>query len=191
MKTVSQEGHYFVNFSEYMGSRVLRALCNCCCKSKQCYKERMQRLKRHKIAQERLISEVDLVSVMQMKRTAEFMAKLSLKRYQRALVSRFRKYQLDYLGKMKFSGRSERNDSVDEEVQVLSTDIQRRASTILGQAVDLLKSREVLSHAQEMLLQDIQENFDAEENNADMAILYEVTGYQDSKKRQFFKDFDY
>ena len=58
----------------------------------------MQRLKRHEEASEQLNNEIDIVKLLYVQRIGQFIAKLILKKHQRALVTSFKKYQVDDLG---------------------------------------------------------------------------------------------
>ena len=58
----------------------------------------MKRLKRHEEASQKLADEIDIVKLLYVQRVGQFIAKLILKKHQRALVTSFRKYQLDDLG---------------------------------------------------------------------------------------------
>ena len=61
--------------------------------------ERQERLKRHEEASEKLNDEIDIVKLVYVQRIGQFLAKLILKKHQRALVTSFKKYQIDDLGK--------------------------------------------------------------------------------------------
>ena len=87
--TVAGRGKYFYGFVEYCWSQLLRCLCCCCCKHKDWFKRRMKRLERHKEASELVTREMDLVDMIYIKRLCQFLAKVVLKKHQRALVTSF------------------------------------------------------------------------------------------------------
>ena len=95
MRKVASRGKYFYYYSEYLLMCFLRTFCCCfCSESRPCYRRRMERLKRHEEACEKLDSEVDIVKLLYVQRVGSFIAKLILKKHQRALVTTFKKYQL-------------------------------------------------------------------------------------------------
>ena len=53
----------------------------------------------------------------------------------------------------------------------------------------MLKNRKALTEAQEVLLVDVEERFDAAVNETDIAILYEVTGFKPDLGSRFLDDF--
>ena len=95
--TVAGRGKYFYSYVEYNWSILLKNLCNCCCKRKDWFKRRMRRLERHEKATDNLAQELDVVDLIYIKRLSQFLAKLVLKKHQRALITSFRRYQLDDL----------------------------------------------------------------------------------------------
>ena len=54
----------------------------------------MQRLKRHEVASEQLNNEIDIVKLLYVQRIGQFIAKLILKKHQRALVTSLRNTKL-------------------------------------------------------------------------------------------------
>lgn len=52
----------------------------------------MKRLERHEEASEKLIEELDVVKYVYVNRIGQFLAKMILKKHQRALVTSFKKY---------------------------------------------------------------------------------------------------
>ena len=52
----------------------------------------MAKLERHEAASERLANEIDIVKLLYVQRIGQFIAKLILKKHQRALVTNFKKY---------------------------------------------------------------------------------------------------
>ena len=91
MRTVAERGKYFYNYSEYLLSLFLRSVC-CCCRHGPWLKRRIKKLERHEAASERLTQEIDIVKLLSLQRIGNFMAKLVLKKHQRALVTNFSKY---------------------------------------------------------------------------------------------------
>ena len=95
MRKVASRGKYFYYYSEYLLMCFLRTFCCCLCsESRPCYRRRMDRLKRHEEACEKLDGEIDIVKLLYVQRVGSFIAKLILKKHQRALVTTFKKYQL-------------------------------------------------------------------------------------------------
>ena len=97
MNTVAGRGKYFYNYTEYLYSNFLKLLCSCCCKKKDCFKRRMKRLERHENASEKLCKEMDIVNFIYVRRLSQFISKMVLDKHQRALVTSFKKYQLEDL----------------------------------------------------------------------------------------------
>lgn len=111
MRTVAERGKYFYNYSEYLLSLILRFVC-CCCSQGPWLKRRIKKLKRHEAASERLANEIDIVKLLSIQRVGHFMAKLVLKKHQRALVTNFSKYQLDDLCKERERGAKTKSEAL-------------------------------------------------------------------------------
>ena len=92
MRTVAERSTYWYNYSEFLCTSLLRKFCSCCCKNLTAYKQRLLKLERHEDAQDRLISEIDIVKIVHALRVAQFISKMILKRHQRALVASFSDY---------------------------------------------------------------------------------------------------
>ena len=97
LRIVAERGKYFYNYSEYLCAGALR-YCSCCCKNKPWYKRHMEKLKRHDAASEKLSEEIDIIKFIYVLRVGQFISKLILNKSQRALVTSFKKYQIDDLG---------------------------------------------------------------------------------------------
>ena len=97
MRTVAERGKYFYHYGEYFLFSCLRSYCCCFTKGDRCQR-RMRRLERHEEASEKLIDELDVVKYVYVNRIGQFLAKMILKKHQRALVTSFKKYQVDDLG---------------------------------------------------------------------------------------------
>ena len=97
LRIVAERGKYFYNYSEYWLAGALN-YCGCCCKNKPWYKRNMEKLKRHESASEMLSEEVDIIKFIYVLRVGQFLSKLILNKSQRALVTSFKKYQIDDLG---------------------------------------------------------------------------------------------
>ena len=69
-------------------------MCGCCCKDLDWYKRKVSKLERHEKAVEVLTEELDIVKQIKGDRVTDFLAKMSLKRYQRALVENFQRFQI-------------------------------------------------------------------------------------------------
>ena len=70
----------------------------CCCfvkKDSIWWKDRLFKYNRYETAVEKLNEEIDILKHIQNQRVSEFMAKLILRKHQRALVQSFKRFQLD------------------------------------------------------------------------------------------------
>ena len=93
MFTVAERGKYFYNYSEYLLALMVRFFCCCACfHTGAWHKRRVSKLERHEIASERLAHEIDIVKLLYLQRIGSFLAKLMLKKHQRALVTNFKSY---------------------------------------------------------------------------------------------------
>ena len=97
MQTVAERGKYWYSYSEYLLASLLVSYCCTCFKDHSCIKRRSKRLKRHKYAYEKLANEIDIVKLLYVQRVGQFIAKLFLRKHQRALVTNFKKFQLKNL----------------------------------------------------------------------------------------------
>ena len=61
MKTVSERGKYFYNYSEYLLSWILSSCCCCACGKTDWYHRRVKRYERHETAREKLAEEIDII----------------------------------------------------------------------------------------------------------------------------------
>ena len=158
----------------------------CCCVNKDSlrWKVRNFKFERYEKAVEKMNAEIDILKHIQNQRVSEFIAKLVLRKHQRALVQSFQKYQLD--------------DMIAEEEAVMR---QSQMITQLANAAesdDLLDSiagpneryknlnEKGLTDQQRELIDEIREKFDPKEVVADLCILYEVTAYKDESAEANF-----
>ena len=111
------------------------------------------------------------------------MAKLFLKRHQRALIPTFRQYQLDELdaGSMQPSAIGDQNDA-------LLTGTLNQADSTVSVMADDFENDEHLTNEQLELLREIAEQFSPEDNTADLCILYECTGFKANTESARFWD---
>lgn len=93
-ETIIQQDQYDQNYCEILFLEKVRFLCGCCCKNKDWYKQRVKKLERHENAVAALTEEFDVVKHIKGERVTDFLAKISLKRYHRALVASFSRYQV-------------------------------------------------------------------------------------------------
>ena len=151
----------------------------------------MQKLHRHQEASDKLAKELDIVKLIYVQRIGQFLAKVMLKRHQRALVTSFKHYQLDDLVQSNQSDASERDENGVMSAQLLQTAVQADDTT---EVFSKLIVDEKLSEDQVKLLTEIVQQFRSEDNDADLSILYEVTGFKaDSNELNFwdnYQDFD-
>ena len=100
MRTVAERGKYHYRYHEYLLFSTLKSFCCCLIPSEEkkgCCARRLRRLQRHEEASEKLAEELDIVKLIYVQRIGQFLAKLILKKHQRALVTSFKKYQIDDL----------------------------------------------------------------------------------------------
>lgn len=88
-ENVAQAGEYDENYLQIFLLEYLRWLCGCCCKDLDWFKRMVSKLERHEKAVEILTEELDIVKQIKGDRVTDFLVKISLKRYQRALVANF------------------------------------------------------------------------------------------------------
>ena len=189
LRIVAERGKYFYNYSEYWFAGAQRFFCSCCCKNKPWYQRNIEKLERHDAASEKLSEEIDIIKFIYVLRVGQFLSKLILNKSQRALVTSFKKYQIDDLGlanKTKGTIPGEQSDAL------LVPGIQEEDG--LNEVMDAVGSVEHLTSGQKELLKTIVENFSPEDSAADLSILYETTGFQaESENFQFwenYKDFE-
>mgnify|MGYP001626959927 CR=1 FL=1 len=94
-KTVEETKAYHMTFFEFYLASKIRSILSCCCKDKDWYQARIKKLERHEKASDSVTSELDIVKQIDGHRMAKFLAKMSLKSYQRALISAFRRYRIE------------------------------------------------------------------------------------------------
>ena len=112
MRTVAERGKYFYSYFESRITVFLKLFCSCCLKDKDWYQKRVKRLERHKEASDMLADEIDIVKFIYVLRIGQFISKMILNKHQRALVTSFKKYQLNDLGLSVEDGRAERSQSL-------------------------------------------------------------------------------
>ena len=95
-KCLESKATYKYAYSEFLTTRIYLILC-CCCKKQAWLRQRAKRLQRHELAQKKLAKETDFFQFLKTLRIAQFMAKITLRKYQRGLVPYFKKYQLTAL----------------------------------------------------------------------------------------------
>lgn len=66
LRTVAERGKYFYNYSEYLATSFLNAFG--CCRGKAWFERRLDRLKRHEEATEKLNNEIDIVKLLYVQR---------------------------------------------------------------------------------------------------------------------------
>ena len=130
----------------------------------------MKRLERHKSVEDKLNKEIDIVKLLKAQRLNLFVAKLFLKRHQRALVSSFKKYQIEDLD----NGKA--NKSATNSHSHLDADLLTEPSMQLDD-LQMFEKSQALKPKQLELLREINNLFSPSNNEADFNILYETTGY--------------
>ena len=81
LNTVAERGKYWYNYSEYLCISLLSSFCCCFVSDRKWFTKRLQKLKRHQEAGERLSQEIDIVKILYNIRLVQLIAKLTLKRH--------------------------------------------------------------------------------------------------------------
>ena len=110
MRTVAERGRYWYTYSEYLFTWFLNSFCCCFCRRSSWFQKRIERLERHEAASEKLADEIDIVKLLHTLRVGQFTAKLNLNKHQRALVTSFKKYQIEDLGQSATANTSAEDD---------------------------------------------------------------------------------
>ena len=93
MRRVAQRGLYFYNYSDYLFSWCCRCMfCFKCCRKCVAVDHRISKLERYQQASKRLNCEIDVVTLLQQQRVGQFVAKMVLKKHQRAMVTNFKRH---------------------------------------------------------------------------------------------------
>ena len=106
LESCANRSKYWYDYHEYLFAKFIYYFCRCC-KNKQCYQRRHERLQRHRKATRHLESELDIINVMRTNRLSKFLINLNLRKQQRDLIDSFREYQIDDLRQ----GEAKRADS--------------------------------------------------------------------------------
>ena len=126
-----------------------------------------------------------------MQRVGQFIAKLVLRKHQRALVTSFKKFQLNNLETEEAGSAVRAND--DPETKFLDNNATVQARSDIS-VLDSYGHDPNLTDLQHELLKEIAENFSPRDSAADLSILYEVTGYKaDCQSDDFwdsYRDFE-
>ena len=94
--TVIERGKFYYDFRDYQFTWILMKCCCCFVKKDSIWwKDRLFKYNRYEAAVEKLNEEIDILKHIQNQRVSEFMAKLILRKHQRALVQSFKRFQLD------------------------------------------------------------------------------------------------
>ena len=106
--------------------------------------------------------ETDFFKFLKLLRVTDFLSKLVLRKYQRNLVPYFKKYLLT---------------EIDGDKKKSIFDAENLGSTAQSLLEDNEES-EILKYKRLELISTVNERFNADESSQDLAILYEITGYQ-------------
>ena len=91
--TVSERGKLYYTFFEYQLTWILDKCCCCFIKrDSRGWRSRIFKYTRYEKAIERLSEEIDICKHISSQRLSQFMAKLILRKHQRALVQSFKQY---------------------------------------------------------------------------------------------------
>ena len=169
-RSVTQQdtNKYFYTYSEYIMAWFLKCCCSRCFKDKPWYKYSQKKYERHAEAVERLDDELDIVQLVKNRRKQEFSIKLQLARFQRRLVDHFSRYVLPIINK----------DEMDDASDMMSQFLAIQTENLLNFDPEQALQEGKLSPTQVVMLQEFIQNFDPEQNEADKAILFEITGQQ-------------
>ena len=133
MQTVAQRGKYWYTYSEYLWASLLSSWCCCMFKNRKCSKRLIRRLQRHSEAYDKLVEEVDIVKLLYVQRIGQFMAKLLLKKHQRALVTNFSKFKVSQLDKDGNKTTQESKNVTDTGEELLG--VQREDGVLSDMAI--------------------------------------------------------
>lgn len=192
--TVAERGKYWYNYTDYLSVICLSSFCCCLVSKREWFQRRIKRLKRHQDASERLSKEIDIVKILYSHRISQLVAKLTLKKHQRALVSSFKQYQLDDMIQVR-QVTDEDQSKVEDSSNLLIPSIQTNEQAIATSdpGIEKIMEDELLTDEQMNLLNEILLFFDPR-NIADSNILYECTGYKSEQQDESFwedlKDFE-
>ena len=173
IRSVTEKGSYFYCMQELMMFKVMRLFCSCCAKHKPWYQKRLKRFNRHEDASEALKKELDITRLVKVLRIGEFLAKLILRKHQRALVSNFKKYKMPDLAHLGASNHEKVTKKIEGGFSSL-IQVDGDSDTDNG----IPESPYCLSQDQRDLLREIKSAFNPEEDGTDLSILYEITGFQ-------------
>ena len=161
-RSLESKRRYDYFYLEFLSAYLMQCFA-CCCKKRRCYKKRVKRLKRHELAMEQLTNETDFFNFLKLLRTIDFMSKLYLKEYQRGFIPYFKKHQLTEL-------EGDRTKSVyDSQLSESKVD-----SLLDGQEA----AERADQHIAELNLIETARELTFDQDPADLAIMFEVTGYQ-------------
>ena len=110
-----EKGKFHYRYYEYITTWLL-SIC-CCCKSareSRWLRKRKFEYDRYEKAVDKLNGQIDIVKFVETQRLAEFMSRLFLKPYQRALVQSFQEYQIDNM--LAFEEREKRNREAQRQL---------------------------------------------------------------------------
>ena len=142
----------------------------------------MKHKKRHDEAADKIAEEIDIVKLVSISRMSKFVAKLFLNKYQRALINSFKNYQVDDLNEV----------NSDEKEQLLAYQTIQIEEPSESEMIE--RQSDKLTKEQLALLKEIIANFAPNNSDADMSILYEITGFrandQDTGFWENYADFD-
>ena len=198
MQTVALRGKYFYNYSDYLASCLIPYLFCCCIRDQGkggCLQLRLKKLQRHKAASERLAKEIDICKLLYVQRVAQFIAKLILKKHQRALVSNFKSYQLENLEPTTTHEHQINDEDKESGLSGRESGLPSGRSIYEDGAVQMFaafENDETLTEDQLKLLKEISGAFRPHEDAADLAILFETTGFQaaTTEKSEFWESYN-
>ena len=121
-----EKGKFYYRYYEYITTWLLSTCC-CCMFDREStwWRKRKFEYDRYEKAVDKLNQQIDIVKFVETQRLSDFMARLFLKPYQRALVQSFQEYQIDNMPA--FEEQAMRMEQAQERLDhfVLVTDENR------------------------------------------------------------------
>ena len=167
---IAAVGKFDYSYAEFISAKLVR-LCCCCCKHIDPVKKMLKRIENYEAAGEKFTAEMDVERILNAVRIAEFLSVLNLKKYQRVSTMHSQQYQIEEI-----------RPSFDKENAIDPSQMSVNAD-------EPAASGPKQSEAQCKVLEALEDNFNPDENLADLLILYELTGFKkmdDPKSIEFF-----
>ena len=167
---IAAVGKFDYSYAEFISAKLVR-LCCCCCKHIDPVKRMLKRIENYEAAGEKFTAEMDVERILNAVRIAEFLSVLNLKKYQRVSTMHSQQYQIEEI-----------RPSFDKENAIDPSQMSVNADEPAAPG-------HKQSEAQCKILEALEDDFNPDENLADLLILYELTGFKkmdDPKSIEFF-----